>query len=53
MDDDAYLDALSAHRPALTDDVAVLRLALRRRLTPAEFVKLGAAIDQIERTVAG
>ena len=52
MDDDEYLAALSAQRPALVGDVAVLRSALQHRLTPAEFVAVGAAIDRMERTVA-
>lgn len=51
MDDEAYLALLSARKPELAADAALLRDALARRLPAAEWVGVGTAIDHIERTI--
>ncbi|HEU4641891.1 MAG TPA: DUF4350 domain-containing protein [Gemmatimonadaceae bacterium] len=51
MDDETYLEHLSARKPEVAADAALLRTALGRRLPPAEWVAVGGAIDHIERTI--
>lgn len=51
MDDEGYLSAVSARKPELAHDVALLRRALARPMPAAEWIAVGDAIDHIERTI--
>ena len=51
IDDDAYLALIQSRAAAVREDVDLLRRAMRDPLPAAEFVRAGAAIDHIERTL--
>lgn len=50
-DDARYLDLLRVHAPSLADDITLVSQALAQPLTAAEWVRIGGAIDHIERTI--
>jgi hypothetical protein len=52
LGDDAYLARLRERAPSLAADAAFLAAAIRTPLPAAEFVRAGAAIDRIERTLS-
>lgn len=52
LDDGAYLALLRARKPELETDIALLSTALRTPLPAAEWIKIGGAINNIERTIA-
>ena len=49
--DEAFLRSLTIRHPSLAPDVALLLDATARPLPPAEFVKVGASLETIERTL--
>lgn len=51
VDDDAYLALLRSRAAGVQADVDLLRRAMREPLPAGEFVRAGAAIDHIERTL--
>jgi hypothetical protein len=51
LDDDQYLALLGTRVSALAGDAEVLRAALHRPHSAADWVAVGAAIDHIERTL--
>jgi hypothetical protein len=52
LDDDAYLALLRTRKPELDADVGLLHAALHTPLPSAEWVYVGGAIQNIERTIA-
>jgi hypothetical protein len=52
LDDDAYLALLRARKPQLEADVELVRSALHTPLPAVEWVRVGRAIHNIERTIA-
>jgi hypothetical protein len=49
LDDDGYLALIRERVAGTTNEVVLLRRAMREPLPAAEFVHAGAAIDHIER----
>jgi hypothetical protein len=52
LDDDAYLALLRTRKPELEADVALVHSALHTPLPAADWVNVGGAIHNIERTIA-
>jgi len=52
LDDASYLSLVSTRRPELAADADRVRAALNTPLTATDWVAVGAAIDNIERTIA-
>ena len=50
-DDQRYLDLVRERAPSLASDVALVRDALDRPLSAADWVRVGGSIDHIERTI--
>lgn len=50
-DDDSFLDAVENRHPVLANDIALIRRALRQPLAPQEFLGVGRAIHNMERTM--
>lgn len=51
LDDEAFLRAIAARHPSASADVDRTLTALQRPLPPPEFLAVGQAIDNIERTL--
>lgn len=50
-DDARYLDLLRVHAPSVGADIALVREALAQPVSAADWVRIGGAIDHIERTI--
>jgi hypothetical protein len=51
LSDEAYLAMLTQRVPSTSDDVAMLQRALIQQLPSADWVRVGGAIDHIERAI--
>ena len=52
LDDDGYLSLLRARAAGIAGDVELLRRAMQQPLPAGEFVRVGAAIEHLERTLS-
>ena len=48
-DNETFLDAIAASRPALTDDIARVQHALREGSSPRDLAAVGASLQRIEQ----
>ncbi|MGI9077057.1 MAG: DUF4350 domain-containing protein [Gemmatimonadaceae bacterium] len=53
LTDGSYLGAIRMRHPETSGDVDALETAMQRALPPSDFVSVGRAIDNIERTLNG